>query len=229
MNGTGGRLPRGTAALRRQIATVCRGLAEQGVVPGTAGNVSARDGDLVAVTATGVVLRTATPDDVTVVDLDGAVVEGALEPTSELALHLAVYARTPARAVVHTHAPASTAAGLLVDELPAVHYATLQLGGPVRVAPFAPFGTPELAAAVVEALRDRRGALMANHGAVTWGADLAEAAMLAEVLEWTCDVWLRAAAAGSPRELSAADLAAVSTQMTRRGYGRPRPAGERPA
>ena len=214
-----------TEALRAQVATVCRTLAEAGVVPGTAGNVSAREGGLVAVTATGLVLRTAEPDDVTVVDLDGTVVEGRLEPTSELALHLAVYTTTPARAVVHTHAPASTAAGLLVDELPAVHYATLHLGGPVRVAPFEPFGTPELARAVVTALEGRRGALMANHGALTWGADLAEAAMLTEVLEWTCDVWLRAAAAGTPRVLTTAQLAAVAEQMSRRGYGSVRPAG----
>lgn len=212
------------AALRAQVATVCRTLAEAGVVPGTAGNVSARDGDLVAVTATGLVLRTAEPDDVTVVDLAGTVVAGGLEPTSELALHLAVYATTPARAVVHTHAPASTAAGLLVDELPAVHYATLHLGGPVRVAPFEPFGTPELARAVVAALDGRRGALMANHGALTWGADLAEAAMLTEVLEWTCDVWLRAAAAGTPRVLTAGQLDAVAAQLARRGYGTVRPA-----
>lgn len=212
------------AGLRAQVATVCRTLAEAGVVPGTAGNVSAREGDLVAVTATGLVLRSAGPDDVTVVDLDGGVVAGSLAPTSELALHLAVYASTPARAVVHTHAPASTAAGLLVDELPAVHYATLHLGGPVRVAPFEPFGTPELAAAVVAALEGRRGALMAHHGALTWGADLAEAAMLTEVLEWTCDVWLRAAAAGAPRVLTAGQLDAVAAQMARRGYGTVRPA-----
>ena len=216
--------PTGLTGLRAQVATACRTLAEAGVVPGTAGNVSAREGDLVAVTATGLVLRTAGPDDVTVVDLDGTVVEGRLAPTSELALHLAVYAATPARAVVHTHAPASTAAGLLVDELPAVHYAMLHLGGPVRVAPFEPFGTPELARAVVTALEGRRGALLANHGAVTWGADLAEAVMLGEVLEWTCDVWLRATAAGAPRLLTAAQLDAVAAQLARRDYGQVRPA-----
>ncbi len=215
--------------VRTAVAAACRRLAAQGLVPGTAGNVSARAGDLVAVTATGLVLADATPDDVTVVDLDGSVVSGRLAPTSEMLLHLALHTRCGARAVVHTHAPASTAAGLLVTELPAVHYAALLLGGPVRVAPFVPFGTPALAAAVVDALAGRRGALLANHGAVTYGDDLDAAVARTEVLEWLCDVYLRAAAAGTPRVLSTDELDAVAEELSRRGYGRTLPVRPRSA
>ena len=123
--------------------------------------------DLVAVTATGVVLAECTPEDVTVVDRGGNVVEGDLAPTSELDLHLAVLASSGAGAVVHTHAPYATAVGCVRDDLPVLHYQQIRLGGEIRVAPYATFGTPELAASVVEALRDRSAALMANHGAVT--------------------------------------------------------------
>ena len=74
--------------------------------------------------------------------------------------------------MVHTHAPMATALSCAIDELPVVHYQMLMLGGPVRVAPYATFGTPELAEATLEALRDRTAALMANHGAITYGHDL---------------------------------------------------------
>jgi len=100
------------------------------------------------------------------------------------------------------------------------------IGGPVRVAPFATFGSAELAETAVEALADRRGALLANHGALTYGDDLDAAVARAEVLEWLCDVWLRAAAAGTPRVLDPDRLGAVAGELARRGYGRTRPADD---
>ena len=127
--------------LREHVATAARRLAHEGLLIGTAGNVSARSDDLVAVTASGVVLAGCRPDDVTVVDLSGAVVEGELAPTSELSLHLGVYADTATAAVVHTHAPFSTAVACVLDELPVLHYQQLLLGGAVRVAAYATFGT----------------------------------------------------------------------------------------
>ena len=120
------------------------------------------------------------------IDLDGRIAAGALAPTSETGLHLGVHRRRGPGAVVHTHAPMATALSCVLDELPCVHYEMLALGGPVRVAPYATFGTPELAASVVEALEDRTAALMANHGAVTWGPDLEAALRATEVLEWGC-------------------------------------------
>src|SRR5205085_3319046 len=109
-------------AEREHVASACRRLAQEGLVIGTAGNVSARSGDHVAISATGAVLADATPEQVTVVDLDGAVAAGDLHPTSELDLHLGVYRRYDAGAVVHTHAPMATALACVLDELPCVHY-----------------------------------------------------------------------------------------------------------
>jgi L-fuculose-phosphate aldolase len=205
---------------REQVAVACRRLAAEGLVVGTAGNVSARSGDQVAISATGAVLADATPDEVTVVDLDGKVVGGDLQPTSELDLHLGVYRRYDAGAVVHTHAPIATALScVLDDELPCVHYQMLLLGGPVRVARYATFGTPELAETVLEALEGRTAALMANHGAITHGADLDKAVELALLLEWACTVYWRAAAVGEPRVLDEGERQAVVEAAVARNYG----------
>jgi len=123
-------------AAREAIVTTCQELSRSGLVVGTAGNVSVRDGDLVAVSPSGLRYADLTPELVGVHRLDGAAVEGVLAPTSELPLHLAIYAARPeVGAVVHTHSPAATALSTLVDEIPPVHYYVAMFGGPVIVAP----------------------------------------------------------------------------------------------
>lgn len=210
-------------AERELVAAACRRLAAAGLVQGTSGNVSVRAGDHVAVTPTGAVLADLRPQDVCVIDLDGRIAAGALAPTSETGLHLGVHRRRGPGAVVHTHAPMATALSCVLDELPCVHYEMLALGGPVRVAPYATFGTPELAASVVEALEDRTAALMANHGAVTWGPDLEAALRATEVLEWGSSVYWHAATIGTPRVLGERQLRAVAETVARTGYGATRP------
>ncbi|MFF8191107.1 class II aldolase/adducin family protein [Streptomyces bobili] len=208
---------------RAAVADACRRLAAEGLLIGTAGNVSVRAGDRVAVTATGAVLARITPDQVTVVDLDGTVVAGTLRPTSELELHLGVYRRYGTAAVVHTHAPMATAVACVLDELPCVHYQLLALGGTVRVAPYATFGTPELAASVLDALDGRGAALMANHGAVTHAPTLDQAVEHALLLEWACGVYQRAAAMGRPRFLDEGQQLAVIEAALARDYGTTHP------
>jgi L-fuculose-phosphate aldolase len=214
---------------REQVAAASRRLAAEGLVLGTAGNVSARDGDRVAITPTGAVLAELEPEQVSVVDLDGGhLVDGELEPTSEVDLHLGVYRRYGAGAVVHTHAPWATALSCALDELPCVHYQMLLLGGPVRVAPYRTFGTPELADAVLDALDGRTAALMANHGALNYAGDVKAAVEAALLLEWACEVYWRAAAlGGEPRALGEEERQAVIEAAARRGYGTTRKAGER--
>jgi L-fuculose-phosphate aldolase len=215
---------------REQLAAAARALAAEGLVLGTSGNLSARAGDRIAVSPTGAVLAELRADQVSVVDLDGSLVAGELEPTSELGLHLSVYRRFETGAVVHTHSPVATALSCVIDELPSVHYGMLALGGSVRVAPYATFGTPELAALVVEALEGKTAALMSNHGALVHGADVPAALELARLLEWACTVYWRAAALGPPRTLTEGDLEAVMAAVLERGYGAVRSAhGEPPA
>ncbi|MFD8308699.1 class II aldolase/adducin family protein [Streptomyces sp. NPDC059690] len=208
---------------RSAVADACRRLGAEGLLIGTAGNVSVRVEDRVAITATGAVLAELTPDQVTVVDLDGEVVAGTLRPTSELDLHLGVYRRYGTGAVVHTHAPMATALSLVLDELPCVHYQLLALGGTVRVAPYATFGTPELAESVLTALEGRGAALMANHGALTHAPTLDKAVEHALLLEWACGVYQRAAALGTPRVLDEQRQLAVIEAAIARDYGTTHP------
>jgi L-fuculose-phosphate aldolase len=213
---------------RRAVAAASRRLAAEGLVVGTAGNVSAAAGELVAISPTGAALAELEPDQVALVDRSGALVDGPLEPTSELDLHLGVYERFDAGAVVHTHAPMATALSCVIEELPCVHYSMLMLGGTVTVAPYATFGTPELAMAVGDALEGHTAALMANHGAVAYGADVEEAVERSLLLEWACTVYWRAAALGEPRTLDAEQRQAVVTAALERGYGETK-AVERPS
>lgn len=216
-----------SAEARAAVVGLCREMAAAGLVVGTAGNVSVRAGDLLAVTPSGVDYATLTPGTVGLHALDGTPVDAPLRPTSELALHVLVHARSDAadgEVVLHTHAPASTALSVLVDEVPAVHYYLAFFGGPVRVAPYATFGTPELAEHVRAALEGRTAALMANHGAVVVAPSVAGGIDRARYLEYVCDVALRALATGlRPRPLPDGELDRVAAAL--RGYGRPPAAG----
>ena len=210
---------------RSKVAAAARLLAAEGLVRGTSGNVSARSSDHVAITPTGAVLSRLDAEQVTVLDLDGNVVHGKLAPTSEADLHLGVYRRYEhAGAVVHTHAPIATALSCVLDALPCVHYEMLLLGGAVRVAPYATFGTPELAASAVEALDGKTAALLANHGTVAYGADMDAAVKATQLLEWACGVYWRAASIGEPRILDDAEQRAVVEHALKTGYGATRPA-----
>lgn len=211
---------------RGDVAAACRRLAAAGLVIGTAGNVSVRVGERVVVTASGARFEALGPADTSVVDLSGRLIEGDAKPTSELELHLGIYRGSDSGAVVHTHSPAATAVGLVTDTLPCIHYQMLLLGGEIRVAPYATFGTPELAAGVIGALQGRAAALLANHGAVTHAADLPTAVEHALLLEWLCDVYTRAAAIGAPRALDAAAQEAVIRAAIERRYGERAGAGD---
>jgi L-fuculose-phosphate aldolase len=211
---------------RERVAAAARRLARERLVIGTAGNVSERCDGLVAITPTGAALADLIPQHVAVVGLDGAHHAGDLAATSELELHLGVYRRYDARAVVHTHAPMATALSCVLDELPVIHYQMLLFGGPVRVAPYATFGSAELARLTLDALQDRNAALMANHGAIAFASDLDTAVEQSLMLEWACTVYWRAAALGTPRVLDADDRAAVVSTAVARGYGTTHAAGQ---
>ncbi len=107
----------------------------------------------------------------------------------------------------------------VLEELPVVHYHMLVLGGPVRVAPYATFGSPELAEATLEALRGRSAALMSNHGTIAYGPNLARALDRSLLLEWACSIYWRAAAVGTPRVLDPAQQRDAVNAAASRGYG----------
>ncbi|WP_329068477.1 class II aldolase/adducin family protein [Amycolatopsis sp. NBC_01480] len=212
--------------LAEERAAVCeyaRRMTADGLVVGTSGNVSARDGALVAVTPTGVDYAGLEPADIPVVGLDGEIVEGELKPTSELPMHLAVYNRAvdpdgaSVTAVVHTHSVHATAVSTLLDEVPPIHYILATIGPTARVAEYATYGTEELASSMLKALDGRRGCLLANHGTVAYGDSLGAAYHRVQQLEWVCRLWLLARSAGSPTLLPPAEVEHVVEKL--RGYG----------
>ncbi|MEV5008580.1 class II aldolase/adducin family protein [Streptomyces sp. NPDC093064] len=212
-----------TARAWRALVAAARRTVSDGLVVGTSGNVSVRVGDTVLVTPSGVPYDRLTDDDVTGVGLDGRQVLGTLVPTSELPMHLAVYRGTDAGAVVHTHAVHATAVSTLVTELPLIHYMAGALGGPVRVAPYATYGTEELAGNMLRALDGRTGCLLRNHGTVTYGATLDQAYDRTAQLEWMCRVWLAASSVPglTPALLTPEQLAQAGERL--RAYGQPGP------
>jgi L-fuculose-phosphate aldolase len=207
---------------RAAVVACCRRLRAERLVVGTAGNVSVRVGEHVALTPSGLDYDAMTAELVGVHGLDGAAVEAPLRPTSEAPMHLACYAATGAGAVVHTHSVAATALSCLVDEVPPVHYYLGLFGGAVRVAPYAPYGSAELAEGMVAALGGGSACLLGNHGAVTTGATLTEAYDRAVYLEYVCEVALRVLGSPlPPRLLSAEQLAEATGRIA--GYGQAAP------
>ena len=203
-------------AERQQVADTARKLLETGLVINTSGNVSLRSADHIAITPSGCAYETITARDVVLVDAQGGVVDGDLLPSSETPLHLALYAAKPdIGAIVHTHSMYATAVSTLIEELPAIHYQVVTLGGPVPVAPYRTFGTPELAAVVTEAMQERSAVIMQNHGATTVGSTLEEALARTITLEWLARVYLIASEAGSPSLIDSEELARVEAQTDR--------------
>ena len=206
-------------AARTQLVSYSARLLADGLAVGSAGNISVRVGEIVAITPSGISYAEMRPEDVCLVAMDGTELRNRETPSTETPMHLAIYAATTAAAVVHTHSPEVIALSASRSELPAIHYAITGLGGPVRVAPYVRFGSAGLAAAAVDALDGRSAVILRNHGAVTYGRDLAQAYDRALLLEWLARTYRMALSYGEPATLSAAELDEVTAEARRRRYG----------
>jgi L-fuculose-phosphate aldolase len=200
------------AHARAQVVDYAQRLRRDGLAILTSGNVSAREGDLVAISPSGLDYDDYRPELICVVAQDGSPVDTPLRPSTELPMHLAAYRRTGAGAVVHTHSPfATTLACSEIAELPAIHYLIASMGGPVRRIPYAMPGTEELARLMDEGLRDREAVLLGNHGALTVGGDLRQAYDRSLLLEWLCTIFHQALALPrAPLLLTGEQLAEMS-------------------
>ena len=209
---------------RDSLIAFARRLAGDDLAYGTSGNLSVRAGDLIAITPSGVPYQQMSPASICLVRLaDGEIMAGR-RPSTETPMHLAVYRATTAQAVVHTHSPFVVALSSVLVDLSAFLYAMACLGGPVRGAPYARFGTGELAGSALAALTGRTAVILRNHGALAYGSTLAQAYDRASVLEWLARVYWHAQLAGTPRTLDDAALAEVAEATRALRYGEPDPA-----
>jgi L-fuculose-phosphate aldolase len=159
---------------RAEVVAAARQMLRLGLVAGSSGNVSAREGERIHITPAALAYTEMTEADLVTLDLEGVVVAGEREPSSERRVHLAVYAARPdAGALVHTHSTHATAWSFLGEPL----------GEEVPTAPYAPAGSDEIAAAAVEALGDRRAVLLARHGVLALGDSPAHALDVAAAVE----------------------------------------------
>ena len=214
--------PPDEADLRRRAVDVMQAMDARGLNRGTSGNVSVRYGKGLLVTPSGIPAVRLTPEQMVLVSADGSTPEGALKPSSEWRMHQRLLEKRPdARAVVHCHSRHATILACSGKPIPALHYMVAVAGGAsVPVAPYATFGSVELADAVVETLDGRYAALMANHGQVVVGRSLEAALAIAEEVEEQAAVYWGALAIGGPNLLSNAEIGAVLEQF--KSYGQKR-------
>jgi L-fuculose-phosphate aldolase len=209
------------AQLRQEIVTTAQAMDRAGFCPSKSGNVSARLGDKLLITPSGLPYARMVPDDLIHLDSAGTVRSGKLKPSSEWPFHVAIYAARPdVQAIVHTHSPRATALSCTRRGIPAFHYMIALCGGPdVRCAEYATFGSPELAVNAVTALEGRKAVLLANHGVIAAGQTLAGAYTIMAEVENLAGQYLDILAAGlEPVILDEAEMARVSAKFA--GYGK---------
>jgi L-fuculose-phosphate aldolase len=191
-----------------------------GLTTGSGGNLSCynREKDLIAITPSGIEYPDMTPGDILVVSPDGTVVDGANTPSSETGFHLALYrTRKDINSVVHTHSTYATTFACLNREIPAVHYLVGFAGNKVPLAPYATFGTPELADAITRSIEDYNAVLLANHGLVAVGPTLLKAFNTAEEIELVARLCFQAESIGTPVILSDREMERVITKFAHYG------------
>ncbi|MFP9060100.1 class II aldolase/adducin family protein [Natrialbaceae archaeon A-chndr2] len=199
---------------RRQVVDQASELAT--LTPGRTGNLSVREGDVFAITPTGVAYDSFDVPDVPVVGVDGEHRDGNMLPSSEVPMHAAIYRRDPVGAIVHTHSPWSTTLAVANEPLPPIHYMIVAVGKSVPVAEYAPYGSDELAANIVDAMEraDTTAAFIENHGLVVTGPDLETALENTVHVESLARLYLEARAAGlEPQTLTDGQLETVLTKF----------------
>jgi len=207
--------------LRSELVRVTKNLDALGLSHGTSGNLSVRYANGFLITPSGFGAEGLAEDDIVFVSLSGES-EGRWQPSSEWLFHRDIYAQRPEfGAIVHTHSNAATALACLRKDLPPFHYMLALLGGDsLRCATYATFGTQALSDNALVAMADRKACLLANHGMIAAGKNLAEAYRNTVEVENLSELYLRALAVGEPVLLTAAEFRDAQQQFV--GYGKPK-------
>ena len=186
---------------REQVIEYSLKLLSEGLTNGTAGNVSIfnRKKGLVAISPTGVNYSELTPEMISIVDLEGKLIEG-LKPSSELEMHMILYRnREDVNAVIHTHPVYTTVLACLRQDLPAIDYMIAVTGATkVRCAEYASYGTKKLAENAYKAMGSSLAVILANHGLTTAGKDIANAFNITVQVEYISNLYIKARNIGEP-------------------------------
>ncbi len=204
--------------LRRDIVETGKRMNALGLNQGTSGNVSVRHGNTVLITPSGIAYDALAPEDIALLRMDGTW-EGTLPPSTEWRFHLAILREKPEmNAVVHCHSPYATILAIMNRDIPAVHYMVAAAGGKdIRCAAYATFGTEELSAHALKALRDRSACLLAHHGMIAAGPSLDKALWLAVEVENLARHYHGCLQIGEPPVLPDAEIATVLEKF--KNYG----------
>ena len=196
--------------LRTQLLATARAMNGCGLNQGTSGNLSVRSGAGFLITPSALAYDRCAADDLVWLD-DAGTASGHRRPSSEWRMHRDLYRHYPdAGCILHAHSPHCTALACLERAIPPFHYMVAVAGGDtVPCARYATFGSQALSDAVVEALRDRRAALLAHHGMVCYAADLDNLLALAIEVESLARLYLLALPVAEPPLLSPAQMAEV--------------------
>jgi L-fuculose-phosphate aldolase len=208
--------------LRQRMVGVMQAMDARGLNRGTSGNVSARCGEAMLVTPSGIPAQRLEPEQMVLIAADGSIPNDALKPSSEWHMHQRLLQRRPdMAAVVHCHSRHATILACAHKPIPALHYMVAVGGGSsVPLAPYATFGSTELADAVVEALDGRFAALMANHGQVVVARSLEAALSIAEEVEEQAAVYWGTLAIGGPKLLGEDEMTTVMDRFKTYGQRR---------
>lgn len=209
--------------LRGLLVAVMKEMDASGLNSGTAGNASVRLGDRFLVTPSGIPADRLTPDTIVNLDRNGTY-EGEIRPTSEWRMHVGLLAERPdINAAVHCHSRFATTLACANKPIPPLHYMTAVSGGfEINLAPYALFGSEELAQSVITTLDGRRACLMANHGQIALGRTPEEALMIAREVEVQASYYYGTLAIGGPTLLSQDDMNAVLGAFANYGQIKPR-------
>ncbi len=207
---------------RKELIAYGQKLVEANLTKGTGGNLSIchREKGIMAITPSGIDYFDIKPEQIVILDVEtGKILEGDAVPSSESDMHRIMYKyRVDLNAVIHTHTTYATTLACLNVALPAVHYLVALAGPDVPCAPYATYGTVELAKNAFETMKNRKACLLSNHGLLAGGPDLATAFTITEEIEFCCELYYRAKSIGEPVILSEAEMTMMMERF--KNYGK---------
>lgn len=206
---------------RKLIVEYGKKLITCNLTKGTGGNISVynREKNIIAISPSGMDYFQTTPEDVVLIDIEGNIIEACRKPSSEVKMHIIFYKnRDDVNSVVHTHSTFATTIATLNWDIPPIHYLMAFAGTKVPCSQYATFGTEEIAENANKAMgKEFKATLLANHGLLTVGKNIAEAFSIAEIIEFMAEIYYRTKCIGNPTLIDKKEMQLMIEKF--RSYG----------